>query len=148
MRRELGQLTRLEGVLGQEHEVLKQRDLNRLEEKTTEKQAVIEELAAASRERITLMKNAGIEQNLDSVISYLNQLGGEELTEVWKELEAALARCQKQNQINGMMLEKGKQHTRQLLGLLLGESDSSQNQLYDSSGATSSSFSNGRSVKV
>ena len=142
---ELGQLARLEHVLGQEHEALKARDNDALATTTSEKNQLVAALEAKGRERIELLKAAGMGADQEAIHAFVET--EPQLLALWQQLEAALLKCQKQNQVNGMVLEKGRQQAQQLLGILLGE-NKRHTETYDAKGGTSSSFSNGRSVKV
>lgn len=148
LQKELDQLIRLEAVLGQEHELLKQRDTDALSTNSQEKQNLIKSVDALGRDRLGLLQGAGIAIDKDSLLTFVNADTTGELPRLWNELEAVLIRCQKQNQVNGILLETGKQTTEQLLGILLGEGDPKETELYDAKGSTSSSFLNGRSIKV
>ncbi len=143
---ELDQLLLLEAVLGQEHEGLKLRDADAIAKNTKQKQDLISAIEALGRERQGLLQGAGLGNDQEATLAFID--AEPQLRSKWDELEAVLLRCQKQNQINGMLLEKGKQQTQQILGILLGEGSRKETELYDAKGSTSSSFLNGRSVKV
>lgn len=146
LQRELAQLLQLEVVLGQEHEALKLRDAAEITKNTESKQQLILAIETQGRERMALLQGAGKGTDKEAVLAFVD--AETQLRSRWDELEAVLLRCQKQNQINGMLLEKGKQQTQQLLGILLGEGTRKETELYNAKGSTSSSFLNGRSVKV
>lgn len=146
LQRELGQLTQLEVVLGQEHEALKLRDSAQITQNSEAKQQLILAIETLGRERMALLQGAEQGTDKEAVLAFVD--AEPQLRSHWDELEALLLRCQKQNQINGMLLEKGKQQTQQLLGILLGEGTRKETELYNAKGSTSSSFLNGRSVKV
>jgi flagellar biosynthesis/type III secretory pathway chaperone len=146
LQNELGQLARLELVLGQEHEALKLRDNEILAKNTKEKQELIVSIEALGRSRLELLQSGGKGKDKESLLAFVN--AEPQLRSQWDELEAVLLRCQKQNQINGVLLEKGKQQTQQLLGILLGDGNRRETELYDAKGSTTPSFLNGRSVKV
>jgi flagellar biosynthesis/type III secretory pathway chaperone len=148
LQKELDQLIQLEAVLGQEHESLKQRDTDALSKISQEKQNLIKSIEALGRDRLAQLQGGGTAIDKESLLSFVDAESSGELRRLWNELEAVLLRCQKQNQVNGIMLEMGKQHTEQLLGILLGEGDRKETETYDAKGGTSSSFLNGRSIKV
>jgi flagellar biosynthesis/type III secretory pathway chaperone len=143
---ELTQLGRLEHVLQQEHTLLAQQDSAGLVENAKEKQSLIVSIESHGRERLQLLQAAGKGTDKEAVLAFVDT--NPQLRDQWEQLEAVLLRCQKQNQVNGMLLEKGKQQTQQLLDILLGEGKRKGTELYDAKGTTSSSFLNGRSVKV
>ena len=143
---ELGQMTRLEVVLGLEYEALQQRDSDALIKNTQEKQQLITVIESRGRERLELLQGAGYGIDKEAVLGFID--AEPQLRRRWDELEVVLLRCQKQNQVNGILLEKDKQLTKQLMSILLGEGSRKNTELYDAKGSTSSSFLNGRSVKV
>lgn len=146
LQNELGQLTQLETVLDQENLALQQRDADVLLSNAKEKQRLIVLIESLGRERLGLLSGADLGQGKEAILAFVN--GEPQLRSQWDELEAVLTRCQKQNQVNGMLLEKGKKQTQQLLGILLGETTRKDTELYNAKGSTSPSFLNGRSVKV
>ena len=119
LQRDLGQLTQLEVVLGQEHEALKLRDSAQITQNSEAKQQLILAIETLGRERMALLQGAEQGTDKEAVLAFVD--AEPQLRSHWDELVALLLRCQKQNQINGMLLEKGKQQTQQLLGILLGE---------------------------
>lgn len=145
VQQELGQLAQLEVVLGQEHEALKKRDNDALASSTAEKNQLVTALERRGSERIELLKAAGLGADQEAIHAFVET--EPQLQALWQQLETALLNCQKQNQVNGMLLEKGRQQAQHLLGILLGE-NKQHTETYDAKGGTSSSFTNGRSVKV
>lgn len=146
LQNELGRLTELESVLGQENLALQQRDADVLLLNAKEKQRLITLIESLGRERLGLLNGAGLGQDKEAILAFV--AAESQLSRQWDELETILTRCQKQNQVNGMLLEKGKKQTQQLLGILLGETTRKDTELYNAKGSTSPSFLNGRSVKV
>lgn len=146
LQQELGQLTRLESVLGQEHEALKRRDSDALLPLIKEKQTLVTAIEALGGELPALLKRAGHSNDKEAVLVFIDT--APQLRQQWDELEALLLRCQRQNQVNGVLLERGRWQTQQLLGILLGEGNQRETELYNAKGTASPSFLHGRSVKV
>lgn len=146
LQNELAHMSRLEAVLKVEKTALEQRNVDLLKKNTQEKQSLISSIESLSQERSNLLQAAGVAPDKASVLAFIQAQPA--LKAKWDELEAVLERCQKQNQVNGMILEKGKQQTQELLNILLGEGQRKGAEVYDAKGTTSSSFLNGRSVKV
>jgi flagellar biosynthesis/type III secretory pathway chaperone len=146
LRDELAQLGQLESVLLKEHELLAGQESEALLSNAKEKQLLIGQIEARGQERLKLLQLHGVGTDKDAVVGYMDS--APQLQGLWQEMENVLHRCQKQNQVNGVMLEKGRRQTEQLLAILLGEGRSKGTQLYNAKGAATSSFSNGRSVKV
>lgn len=146
LRQEIEQLTRLEGILEREVETIKQRDATALSENTLEKHDVIGKIETLGRERLNLLHKAGISNKKEDIVAYLSTTP--QLDKLRRVVESKLLNCQEKNQVNGILLEKDKQQVQQLLGILLGENVTQDEGLYNAKGNTSSSFVNGRSVKV
>ena len=138
---ELEQLARLESVLDQEYESLKQRDSDALESNTAEKQQLIAAIEKDGRERLALLQNTGHGTDRGAVLAFVQ--AEPKLRRMWDELRSVLLRCQ-----HGMLIEMGRQQTQQLLSILLGEGERKNTELYDARGSTLSSFANSRSVKA
>lgn len=146
VQRELDELAKLEEILRQEHDTLKQRDSDALIEITQVKQKLIESVESFWNERLVLLQGAGYSTDKEAVLNLVST--DSQLVSQWDELESVLLNCQQQNQVNGLLVDMSRQQTQQLLSILLGEDSLKGAELYDAKGSTSSSFSNSQSVKV
>ncbi|MDH5784968.1 MAG: flagellar protein FlgN [Chromatiales bacterium] len=141
---ELQQLEQLGAVLQKEHLALQRRDTSALNSATSEKDKLVAALRSRGRARMELLITMGVATDQQSIQCYVASMP--QLMESWQMLERSLLECQKQNQINGMLLEKGRKQTQSLLALFLGD-QMRKAETYDARGYTSSLF-NGRSVRV
>lgn len=150
IQKELLLLEQLEVVLTQETSALEKQNADDISEKSKEKQNLASELEQCGLERVAMLKQAGHEPGKEGIAALASADSSGKLEQLWRDLETSLLRCQKQNQVNGILLEKGRQQTQQLLNILLNEGEVNQaDALYDASGSsTSSSLPNGRSIKV
>ena len=146
LQQQLGQLARLQAVLLQEQAALQQRDGDALSAIDVEKQQLVSDLDGLSRNLTGELQAAGHGSDKGTLHTFITAEAT--LQPLWQQLEAALLACRKQNQVNGILLEKGRQQTQQLLSILLGGPSQKDGMLYDAKGSASSSLGNGRSVKV
>ena len=114
-------LAALEQALAEEQAALAQRDASALEASLTRKDALIEDLQAATLQ-------ARPER------AALPDLPAEERAE-WLAIGASLARCAQTNQTNGVAVSLGRQSVDQLLNLMTGRSGVSN--VYDARGRLS-----------
>lgn len=150
LKQELALLGQLEAVLAQEFTALEQKNTDEVTKNSNKKQELVAQLEQQGQERLGILQQAGVASGKEGLDEILRSESSGELKSLWGELETTLLRCQKQNQVNGILLEKGRQQTQQMLNILLNEGEAGQDDgIYDASGnSTSSSFPNGRSVKV
>lgn len=141
LQRELDGMNRLEAVLGQEQDALRRRDAQALSTLAGEKQRLVDEIELPGRERQALL------QGTAGDVGHTLIATRPALQALWQELQGAVQRCQAQNQVNGILLEKGRQQAQQLLALLLGQ-PAQQEPLYNARGGAATAFSHGRSLKV
>jgi len=137
----------LAATLEQEHEVLGQRDAEKLDEVVALKERQLEGLSNLSQERTAIMQAAGYAADKSGFQAALEADTSGRLSALWQSIEEALKKCQHQNQVNGKLLDVSKQQTQELLSLLLGQ-EANGSGLYDQSGNTTNSFGRNTSVKV
>lgn len=147
LQRESALVGELAAILEQEHELLARRAAEELESVVAAKDKTLQELARLGEERTAVLKRAGFSGDKQGFQSFLQADGSGRLQALWQPLEAALRDCQERNQVNGKLLEIGRQQAQELLSLLLGR-ESAPSELYDQHGNTSTSFGRNSSVKV
>lgn len=145
LQQELVQLAHLEQLLGEEQEAMLRRNSEEMGELAKRKQALIERVEGLEGERLQrLMPNGGVAER----DAWKEVLGADSRLAVqWQRLEAVLLRCRKQNQVNGVLLERDRQQTQQLLRLLLG-GEGKATSTYDARGSAHASYAHGHSLKV
>lgn len=134
-------------VLQQEHDALGRRVAEDVTQAVAAKEKALFALHQLAQQRAQLMQQAGLNTDKEGFNSFITSDTSGQLEQRWAELEERLRECQRQNQINGSLLESGRQATQEVLSILTGR-DFSQNELYNQKGRTSSSLGQNTSFKV
>lgn len=141
---------RLLDVLKAEHEAIARRDTDALQELVAGKQALLEQLEFSHGKRLQLIREVGLEADQDGLDALLVQCAGagHDLQSRWTALKAVLSSCQRQNQVNGVVLENSRRTTHRALTILLG-GQADNNELYNQAGKSiHSHIAGGRVIKV
>lgn len=147
LQREGEQVAALAAILESEYQELQERNADRLNEVTADKENKLRELGELAEQRVSILSQAGLGSDREGFMQFLADESSGVLQQEWTEIEAVLKRCQHQNQVNGKLLEIGKQQAQELLSLLLGR-EAGGSELYDRNGNTSNTFGPNSSVKV
>lgn len=136
-------------LLQRETTVLEQRDTEALVALTEEKQQLLQVLEEKAAQRSRFLQADGLSQDKAGFEQLLERLGNPPTSlHLWEKLHGLLEQCQRQNQLNGRLLEAGRRHSQQALSLLLGGQDPNAG-LYDQKGSVNISTSEGhRLAKV
>ena len=138
----------LVALLQQEYDVLKKRDTAELIDLTSEKQALVDLLDILNKDWLDCLKSANIEISINGIRQALEaadaqtQLG---LASQWQHLSENAKACQRQNTINGTVLELRHHTTQFALDILNG---SPANNTYGPTGKTSNDGNNNPLAKV
>ena len=128
-------LTQLEQTLENENAALLDNDLDRILHAATDKNRLFEFLEDLEKERHTLLLAAGLDFDSSGIMAYLQREPSpvnDETAAIWQQIETLTRQCRKQNQINGIILEKNRRRTEKALAILKGQS--SQVATYTASG--------------
>lgn len=139
--------TRLFAVLKAEHEAIARRDTDTLQQVVADKQALLTQLEDSHSQRLQLMQAAGLNSDRDGFDTLLGRCtaSGHDLHSSWSELKGSLTSCQRQNQLNGAVLESSRRSTHRALSILLGgQADSPE--LYNQTGKSTPSVLGGNRV--
>ncbi|MEW5992785.1 MAG: flagellar protein FlgN [Candidatus Zixiibacteriota bacterium] len=142
--------SRLLAVLETEHAAIARRDTDALQQAVDEKQILLAQLETSHGRRLQLLQQEGIEAAPQGFEALLAQcaVGHKELNDLWVRTKAVLESCQRQNQINGAVLESSRRITHRALSILLG-GQAEGSELYNQSGkATTSPFGGNRVIKA
>lgn len=143
--------SRLLAVLETEHAAIARRDTDTLQQAVAEKQTLLAQLEASHGRRLQLLQQEGIAaapQGFDALLAQCS-VGHTELTDLWGRTKAVLESCQRQNQINGAVLESSRRITHRALSILLGGGQAEGSELYNQAGkATTSPFGGNRVIKA
>lgn len=126
-------------ILEKEQQALLSEDHAALEQLIEQKLLTSQSLDLIEMQRQNIMSSAGLNTDNDSMPSFLlaNQTNTNfrPLIKSWESLMALLKESANQNQLNGILLEKQRQHVQRALKILLEQSSSPD--IYDAGGATS-----------
>lgn len=113
-------LERLLSVLEEENKSIGIHDLSRLEEITLRKQRMIAKVEQASKNRMMLLQQLGIDPHKNGWSNQLNQVSGSNphIAEPLKQLVDLTRKCQGLNRTNGLALNHKQQLTTKLMGVL------------------------------
>lgn len=125
--------------LDNERHALARRDTDALEITTREKLEHTQALENLERQRESLLNGLGYESDQSGLRRCLKQLPrGHSLAALWRRLLANIEACRNANLANGGVLEAGRQHVDQALGILRGQGGAPT--LYTTEGATRASL--------
>ncbi len=113
----------LEALRG-EHKALTANDLALLNEAVELKNGLIAAMQACGGERNVLLREGGFGSDRESMDRLLDAHDPQRRTGIqrdWIRLLEVGAECQRQNLINGIIIQAGQQHTRQALAILRGQ---------------------------
>lgn len=121
-------------LLRQEEECLRRRDVTALAEVTAKKHALVEELQQLEqrcRHSMAATLPPGEPCQPDSWVA---QCADTSLQRLWGDMKQQAELCQRQNRINGQLLEGSQRFARQMLELLLGGAEGAAPKLYNARG--------------
>lgn len=143
LQQELEVAAHLLEVLTTEHEVIASRDTDILQQVVAEKQDLLARLETSHKQRLALLSAAGLDANPDGFDVLLERCADLQLR--WNNLKENLSSCQRQNQLNGALLESSRRSTHRALSILLGgQGDNSE--LYNQAGKSTPSVLGGNRV--
>jgi flagellar biosynthesis/type III secretory pathway chaperone len=147
LQKELNSSSDLLAILKAEHEAIAHRDTDALQQAVADKQELLAQLDASYGQRLQLMHDAGLDPDKGGFEELLSRCaaGGHDLQNGWDAVKEALLACQRQNQINGTVLESSRRTTHRALSVLLGGQGEST-ELYNQAGKSTPTLSGGNRV--
>ncbi len=124
--RELDASNRLLEALREENAALVTRNAAHIEQSVDTKSRVLAEFDAIDREREHLIRESGqaTRQDFSDQIANCDPQRRNRLLDNWMQLLEMTGECQRQNSVNGALIQSGLRHTRQALSLLKGQTPS------------------------
>ena len=132
-------LTQTQGLrrqLDDEAAALAANDVETLESAVTAKNASVGKLEQLEQQRQRLLETAGFSGNrygANACIEWCDE--NDKLAQLWRQLLDEVQTCQRQNSVNGTLVQFSRRNVQQLLDILRGQLPSGR--LYDPSGDTS-----------
>ncbi len=136
LQHELQAVSRLMELLLQEHAALAAQDADALEKTAHAKQQQLSKIESWEQERNQLLTRAGHPATQAGMEQYLDAHNNPQLTRLWQQLLGLSGKCHHQNQVNGGIVETGRQHIQRALAILRGVSPDAE--LYGPAGKTHS----------
>lgn len=116
-------------LLQDETAVLKTNDISRLEEITSNKIAITEQVEKNEQLRIQLLSQYSLDPDQPS-----QWITNARLKSVWNELKGIASQCQKQNQINGLVINGYRNQVKTQIEILSTSSLPEADLVYSSAG--------------
>ena len=128
-------LSQLLAALKNEHQALSENNMQAIESIANEKILLMEHLEDLNKERRLILEAAGLNltaTGIDDFFQNNNSPRAQQMNTAWKEISGLTTECEKQNNINGIIIESNKRHTETALSILQGKQQSSE--LYSKKG--------------
>ena len=122
-------------ALNNEHKALVDKDIASIQSISEEKIVLMEHLEDLNKERRNLLDNAGLDITSTGVGDFLqnsNSPRAPQMKALWDEISNISKQCDKQNNINGIIIESNKRHTENALSILQGKQQNTE--LYSKKG--------------
>jgi flagellar biosynthesis/type III secretory pathway chaperone len=130
----LEQLNLLLNHLNEEYEALKSRDITALDECLKLKEKTITDLESFENENKSCLKQANKEGASD------------ELSFFRKKIKNVIDKCNKQNQVNGALIDISNQFNQRMIDIMLGKEKEAD--IYDTQGKGEAAYSSNSVVRV
>jgi len=130
-------LNQLLEALHSEYQILTSNNLDLINEVSQNKILLMEHLEDLNKERLSILKTAGIESDSRSMESFFDNHPEQQialLKKTWHQISKLTTDCEKQNNLNGMIIESNKRHTENALSVLQGKQQGTE--LYTKKGST------------
>ena len=122
-------------ALDNEHKALVDKNIDSIQSIAEEKILLMEHLEDLDKERRSLLDNAGLEITSTGVGDFLQNSKSPrapQMKALWDEISSISKQCDKQNNINGIIIESNKRHTENALSILQGKPQNTE--LYSNKG--------------
>ncbi len=130
-------LNQLLNALINEHQALSENNHQSIEAIAKEKIILMEQLEDLDKERRNLLEKAGLDLEATGIKDFFNNSSSPRapiMKSIWEKISKLTRDCEKQNNINGMIIENNKQHTENALSILQGKQQNTE--LYSNKGTS------------
>jgi len=124
-------------ALSKEHKILSENDIQSVQTIAEEKILLMEHLEDLNKERRALLETAGLDITSTGISDFFQSSKSPrapQMKALWEEISAFSNKCEKQNNINGIVIEANKRHTENALSILQGKQQ--KTELYSKKGAS------------
>ncbi len=129
-------LKQLLNALNLEHKALAENNFQSVEDIAKDKIVLMEHLEDLNKERLVLLDAAGFDSESKDIEAFLKHNRSPRaplIQSSWKEISNLSNQCEKQNNINGIVIENNRQHTENALSILQGKQQNTE--FYSKKGA-------------
>lgn len=122
-------LEQLQQALINEHQALTDNNMQAIELVARDKTILMETLEDLDKERRKILSAAGLNLKATGIEDFLQQNNAGQTTElkaIWLKIAELTRQCEKQNNINGIIIENNKQHTENALSILQGKQQNTE----------------------
>ena len=120
IQQETGFTRRLLEALHSENQALCSNDFATVEQLTPLKQQIIEALSTLEQQRESLLRQAGFSNDKSGMTKFITQCD-ENIEQDWQILLDIVSECNRQNEINGIMINTASRQTSSALSILKGQ---------------------------
>lgn len=128
-------LEQLFRALENEYKALSDNDIQAIQAVAEEKVLLMEQLEDLNKERRALLEAAGLNLATTGADDFLNSskiTNSPKLKTLWSNISNLSKQCDKQNNINGIIIDNNKRHTENALSVLQGKQQTTE--LYSNKG--------------
>lgn len=128
-------LQQLLAALNNEHEALEKNNITSIHNFANEKIILMEHLEDLNKERRVILDDAGLDLTSSGISDFLqnsNSPRSPQMKTLWDDISALSKQCEKQNNINGIVIEANKRRTEEALSILQGKQQNTD--LYSNKG--------------
>lgn len=127
-------LSQLLQALEAEYQALSANDVEKMQQTAEDKTTLTEQLERLELKRSILLKNAGLDQDKTGMTAYLQRQPDADnaMEKHWQEIEQITRKCEKQNKVNGIIIESKRRRANTALAILKGQSNTTE--LYTAEG--------------
>jgi len=129
-------LLQLLNALNKEHQSLSNGDIQSIESIAREKIILMEHLEDLNKERRILLEAAGLDLSSSGIEDFFlnnNSPRAPQMKTCWTEISNLTNQCEKQNNINGIIIENNRRHSENALSILQGKQQGTE--YYSNKGA-------------
>ncbi len=142
---ELACSSRLLDALRKEETTIAARDPDALSAVVAEKDGLLAQMESSHKRRTELMQQAGASTDAAAFSALVASCGDGVIEQLWSKLRESLQACQRQNNINGRVLESSRRNVQRALAILLGGQPDGT-ELYNQHGRSTTPSLGGRQV--
>ena len=130
-------LNQLLNALLNEYDALSTNNIKLIENIAKEKIILMEQLEDLDKEKKILLEKSGLDISSSSIEEFISKSSSPRapiMKNIWEKISTLTKECEKQNNINGIVIESNKKHTENALSILQGKQQDTE--LYSEKGTS------------